>query len=146
MATGSWWGYAVTSAMPMPVHLVAEGIGFLMLFGTVFMVWHGLTNKDRIVFDSRAREVRFEYTRWLEPVIPFGAMKQVVVREAVEERSSKNPVTGRFQSENVLVHRVEIVRSDGGNTVVDKSSDAAGMVRLGTAVAGPYGVPFETAG
>jgi len=144
VAVGIWCGFVTRTSIPLPLYLVAEGVGLLLIWGGGFLVWHGLTNRDRIIVDNVAREVRVEHARWMEPAVPFDAIRRVVLRAVVEERSSKSP-SGAMRSEPVLLHQVELERSDGDRFVVDKGSDAAWMLRLATTLADRCGVPYAAA-
>lgn len=144
MAAGIWYGFATRSRMPLPIYLVAEGIGLLLVWGGGFLVWHGLTNKDRIIVDSVAREVRVEHARWREPVVPFGAIRRVILRTVVEERPSKG-LSGTLRSEPVLLHQVELESADGETFIMDKGSDISWALKLATTLAERCGVPHHTA-
>jgi hypothetical protein len=144
VAVGIWYGFVTRTSIPLPLYLVAEGVGLLLIWGGAFLVSHGLANRDRIIVDNVAREVRVEHARWMEPAVPFDAIRRVVLRAVVEERSSKSP-SGALRSESVLLHQVELERADGESLVVDKGSDASWALNFATTLADRCGVPYAAA-
>ena len=145
MVVGIWYGFATRTTIPLPLYLTAEAIGLLFVWLGGFLVRHGLTNRDRIIVDSAAREVLVEHARWMEPAVPFDAIHRIVLRTVVEERSSKSP-SGVMRSESVRLQQVELERAEGENFVVDKGSDAAWMLKLAATLAERCGVPYHVAG
>jgi hypothetical protein len=131
-----WATYAVFTKEDSFGAAILPGVfALLFLAGGVALLRSGLRNKDRIIFDRQAGEVRFDKTRQKDSFsIPFGEIEKLKLQ--LEDRS--------FDSKEVkVVFKVLIVTKSGDEIKVDEAFKADEMTILATKAASICGVPFD---
>jgi hypothetical protein len=118
--------------------VIAGVPGLLLLAGGIGLLRSGLRNKDRIVFDRQAGEVRLEKTRRKDSfAIPFSEIKKFSL--IFEDRS--------FSSKEVnCVFKLVIITKSGDEIKVDEAFAPSGMTELGVKAASFSGIPFDEHG
>lgn len=133
MAGGSW--ALVRSRESIGVVLIAAVLALLLLAGGVGLLRSGLRNKDRIIFDHGAGEVRFDKTKAKDSFsLPFSEIDKFKL--VIEDKS--------FSSKEVnVVFKLLILTKTGDEIKVDEAFNADQMTALAAKAAGLCGVPFE---
>jgi hypothetical protein len=118
--------------------VIAGVLGLLLLAGGIGLLRSGLRNKDRIIFDRRAAEVRLEKTRKQDGyAIPFSEIDKFSL--IFEDRS--------FSSKEVnVVFKLVIITKSGDEIKVDEAFAASEMTELGVKAAWFSGIPFDEHG
>jgi len=132
----SWGTYAVAEKeKSIGAAIVAGVIAVLLLAGGIALLRLGIRNKDRIIFDRRAGEVRFEKTKLKDSYsIPFGDI--VKFKLQFEDRSSSS-------KEVNIVFRLVIITKAGDEIKVDEAFKPAEMKKLAAKAANICAVPFD---
>jgi hypothetical protein len=131
-----WVTYAVVrSRNSIGEVLIAGVFALLLLAGGVGLLRSGLRNKDRIIFDRQAGEVRFDKTKQKDSFsIPFSEIEKFKL--LFEDRS--------FSSKEVkVVFKLLIITKSGDEIKVDEAFKAAEMTALAVKAASICGVPFD---
>lgn len=132
----SWGTYAVAKKeKSIGAAMIAGVIAVLLLAGGIALLRLGIRNKDRIIFDRHAGEVRFEKTKKKDSFsIPFGDI--VKFKLQFEDRS--------FSSKEVnIVFRLVIITKAGDEIKVDEAFKPAEMKKLAAKAANICGAPFD---
>ena len=117
--TAAW--ISASPSNPLWVPVGAGIFGAWLLAGSVALIRHGFTNKDRIVIDRAGAAIRFDRTDASERfAIPFREIERLDLR--TEDRST--------QDSTLIVDVLYVVRSGGDEFKVDESSDHARMREL----------------
>jgi hypothetical protein len=118
--------------------ILAACLALLPLAGGIGLLRSGLRNKDRIIFDRRAGEARFEKTKRKESfAIPFVEIEKLGL--IFEDRSSS--------SEEVhIVFKLVIITKSGDEIKVDEAFAPSEMTELAARAASFCGVPFDEHG
>jgi hypothetical protein len=107
--------------------------GLLLLAGAVALVRAGTRNKDRIVFDRAAAQVRFDMTREKDRhVVAFATLDRVELR--MKDQSTA--------SESRILFPVFLVSKGGDETKVDEATDVTQMLELALKASHLCGVRF----
>jgi hypothetical protein len=132
----SWGTYAVAEKeKSVGAAIIAGIIALLLLAGGIALLRLGIRNKDRIIFDRHAGEVRFEKTRQKDSYsIPFADIEKFKLR--FENKS--------FSSREVnVVFKFVIITKVGDEIKVDEAFKPAEMKELAAKAANICGVPFD---
>ncbi len=118
--------------------IIVGFLGLLLLAGGIGLLRSGLRNKDRIIFDRQAGEVRFEKTKRKDSfAIPFGEIGKFGL--VFEDRS--------FSSKEVqIVFKFVIFTKSGDEIKVDEAFAGSEMKELAVRAAALSGVPFDEHG
>lgn len=118
--------------------IIAGLFSLLPLAGGIGLLRSGLRNRDRIIFDRRAGEVRFEKTKRDQSfALPFGEIERYEL--VFEDRS--------FSSHEVdIVFKFVILTKSGDEITVDEAFAAGQMTGLAAKAAALSGVPFDEHG
>jgi hypothetical protein len=131
-----WVTYLVfTKENSLGAAILPGVFALLPLAGGIALFRSGLRNKDRIIFDRQAGEVRFDKTKQKNSFsIPFKEIEKLKLQ--FEDRS--------FSSKEVkAVFKVNIVTKSGDEIKVDEAFKADEMTILATKAASICGVPFD---
>jgi hypothetical protein len=118
--------------------IIAGSLGLLLLAGGIGLLRSGLRNKDRVIFDRQAGEVRFEKTKKENSFsIPFGEIGKFSL--VFEDRS--------FSSKEVhIVFKLVLITKSGDEIKVDEAFAASEMKELAQKAASLCGIPFDEHG
>ena len=118
--------------------IIAGILGLLLLAGGIGLLRSGLRNKDRVIFDRQAGEVRFEKTRRKDSfAIPFGEIGKFSL--VFEDKS--------FSSKEIqIVFKLVIITKSGDEIKVDEAFAASEMKDLAKKAASLCGIPFDEHG
>jgi hypothetical protein len=120
-------GVALGTLQDIGPRLGLAAFGLLLVAGGVALIRAGMRNNDRIVFDPRAGELRFDMTKEKDRYrIPFGDIDRLELRRHDESTAS----------EERILFQVFVVRKGGDEIKLDEASNAGEMAMLGLHAAG----------